>query len=162
MTKSLLPQAGLLANVQAVSLYSIASLLVLAAVYLIQNEVFRYSRRIKGLPGPQGWPIVGSLFEVRNQSVAVHNPLEVTDLSHECNLGIRSDTCGILQAMGSDLRPCVPSPAGQYDGRRGEHRRCGQKALRNKQEWHHVTTYILRFAQESEQSCCQHRYQPMG
>ncbi|KAI1103728.1 cytochrome P450 [Jackrogersella minutella] len=35
-------------------------------IYLIQNEVVRYRSRIKNLPGPRGWPIVGNLFQERD------------------------------------------------------------------------------------------------
>ena len=34
-------------------------------VYLVQNEIVRYSTRISKLPGPRGWPVVGNLFQVR-------------------------------------------------------------------------------------------------
>ncbi|OTB10519.1 hypothetical protein K445DRAFT_252780 [Daldinia sp. EC12] len=36
------------------------------AIYLIQNEVTRYRSRIKNLPGPLGWPVVGNLFQHRD------------------------------------------------------------------------------------------------
>ncbi|KAI0179855.1 cytochrome P450 [Hypoxylon sp. FL1284] len=45
----------------AVSLFVIGLLL-----YLLQNEVTRYRSRIKNLPGPRGWPVVGNLFQERN------------------------------------------------------------------------------------------------
>ncbi|KAI0122757.1 cytochrome P450 [Daldinia grandis] len=32
-------------------------------IYLVQNEITRYRSRIKNLPGPRGWPIVGNLFQ---------------------------------------------------------------------------------------------------
>jgi 3-hydroxyphenylacetate 6-hydroxylase len=35
-------------------------------VYLLRNELIRYQSRIKHLPGPTGWPIVGNLFQVRS------------------------------------------------------------------------------------------------
>ncbi|KAI8959187.1 cytochrome P450 [Daldinia sp. FL1419] len=35
-------------------------------LYLIQNEVIRYRSRIKNLPGPHGWPVVGNLFQHRD------------------------------------------------------------------------------------------------
>jgi 3-hydroxyphenylacetate 6-hydroxylase len=53
------------ATLKVVSLYTISSLLTLTALYLVQNEVYRYTRRIKKLPGPRGWPVVGNLFQVR-------------------------------------------------------------------------------------------------
>ncbi|KXH38037.1 hypothetical protein CSIM01_04527 [Colletotrichum simmondsii] len=43
---------------QAVTL----SVLILAG-YLLQNEIKRYRGRIKHLPGPLGWPVVGNLFQ---------------------------------------------------------------------------------------------------
>ncbi|KAI1407142.1 cytochrome P450 [Hypoxylon sp. FL1857] len=35
-------------------------------IYLIQNEINRYRSRIKDLPGPRGWPVVGNLFQHRD------------------------------------------------------------------------------------------------
>ncbi|OTA98769.1 hypothetical protein M426DRAFT_258122 [Hypoxylon sp. CI-4A] len=35
-------------------------------LYLLQNEVIRYRSRIKNLPGPRGWPVVGNLFQERD------------------------------------------------------------------------------------------------
>lgn len=34
-------------------------------IYLLRNELIRYQGRVKHLPGPTGWPIVGNLFQVR-------------------------------------------------------------------------------------------------
>ncbi len=48
-----------------VSNYVLALLSFLILIYFAQNEVTRYLNRIKGLPGPRGWPIVGNLFQVR-------------------------------------------------------------------------------------------------
>ncbi|CAI6094500.1 unnamed protein product [Clonostachys chloroleuca] len=36
-------------------------------IYLLRNELIRYQGRVKHLPGPTGWPIVGNLFQKRNQ-----------------------------------------------------------------------------------------------
>ncbi|KAK1625601.1 cytochrome P450 [Colletotrichum phormii] len=36
---------------------------IVLAVYLLQNEIARYRIRIKNLPGPLGWPVVGNLFQ---------------------------------------------------------------------------------------------------
>lgn len=44
--------------------YTIELLVALAIVYLAQNEVVRYRARIRNLPGPRGWPVVGNLFQV--------------------------------------------------------------------------------------------------
>lgn len=35
-------------------------------LYLVQNEVVRYRSRIKNLPGPRGWPVVGNLLQHRD------------------------------------------------------------------------------------------------
>lgn len=43
---------------------SIVAILSLLITYLIQNEFARFRSRIKGLPGPPGWPVVGNLFQV--------------------------------------------------------------------------------------------------
>ena len=37
---------------------------ILLIVYFILNEFVRYFRRIKGIPGPTGLPIVGNLHQV--------------------------------------------------------------------------------------------------
>jgi 3-hydroxyphenylacetate 6-hydroxylase len=42
----------------------ISAPLGLLVFYLLYNELVRYRSRIKNLPGPQGWPIVGNLFQV--------------------------------------------------------------------------------------------------
>ena len=36
-------------------------------VYVLQNEIVRWQSRVKNLPGPQGWPIVGNLWQLRGQ-----------------------------------------------------------------------------------------------
>lgn len=43
----------------------IAGPLLLLTIYFLYNEFIRYRSRIRNLPGPQGWPIVGNLFQVR-------------------------------------------------------------------------------------------------
>ncbi|KAK7421712.1 hypothetical protein QQZ08_009800 [Neonectria magnoliae] len=48
--------------------YIAAAIAVLAAIYLIQNEVARYRTTIKNLPGPRGWPVVGNLFQASKAS----------------------------------------------------------------------------------------------
>ncbi|KAK5115402.1 hypothetical protein LTR85_009862 [Meristemomyces frigidus] len=45
--------------------YVLAAPLVLLAAYILQNEVVRYRQRVKNLSGPRGWPLVGSLFQLR-------------------------------------------------------------------------------------------------
>lgn len=42
--------------------------------YLIHNEIARYRTRIKGLPGPVGIPVVGSLLQVRYRSFSSGHP----------------------------------------------------------------------------------------
>lgn len=42
----------------------VAGPLLLLTIYFLYNEVIRYRSRIRNLPGPQGWPIVGNLFQV--------------------------------------------------------------------------------------------------
>jgi 3-hydroxyphenylacetate 6-hydroxylase len=45
---------------------SISILLVLIPIsYLIGNEYVRYSRRIKGFPGPPNWPFVGNIPDIK-------------------------------------------------------------------------------------------------
>jgi len=44
--------------------YGSILLVVLAVIYLCQNELSRWKARIDGLPGPRGYPIVGSLLQV--------------------------------------------------------------------------------------------------
>ncbi|KAI1086277.1 cytochrome P450 [Rostrohypoxylon terebratum] len=48
------------------SKYVVSILVVGLLVYLAQNEIVRYRSRIKNLPGPRGWPIVGNLFQNRD------------------------------------------------------------------------------------------------
>ncbi|KAF7559927.1 hypothetical protein G7046_g4222 [Stylonectria norvegica] len=43
--------------------YAVTVPLVLIVLYLVQNEYVRYSTRIKKLPGPRGFPVVGNLFQ---------------------------------------------------------------------------------------------------
>ena len=45
------------------------------AVYLIQNEITRYRSRVKNLPGPRGWPVVGNLFQVKYQNMHTYFPI---------------------------------------------------------------------------------------
>ncbi|KAF5526081.1 3-hydroxyphenylacetate 6-hydroxylase [Colletotrichum aenigma] len=49
---------------------SIVALLSLLITYLIQNEFARFRSRIKGLPGPPGWPVVGNLFQNSKEAPA--------------------------------------------------------------------------------------------
>ncbi|KAK2730130.1 hypothetical protein CKAH01_09783 [Colletotrichum kahawae] len=49
---------------------SIVALLSLLITYLIQNELARFRSRIKGLPGPPGWPVVGNLFQNSKETPA--------------------------------------------------------------------------------------------
>ncbi|KAI5863857.1 cytochrome P450 [Durotheca rogersii] len=53
------------------SLYLISFSVIFVVVYLAQNEVTRYRSRIKNLPGPRGWPVVGNLFQNRDAIPAV-------------------------------------------------------------------------------------------
>ena len=61
-------------NLSALLGYATAVSVILLLVYLVQNEFARYSSRIKHLPGPRGWPVVGNLFQVRSliQSQNIH------------------------------------------------------------------------------------------
>jgi len=34
-------------------------------LYVIGNEYVRYSRRIKGFPGPTNWPLVGNIPDIK-------------------------------------------------------------------------------------------------
>ncbi|TEA17046.1 3-hydroxyphenylacetate 6-hydroxylase [Colletotrichum sidae] len=43
--------------------YTSAVAALLLALYLAQNEFIRYQSRIRNLPGPRGWPVVGNLFQ---------------------------------------------------------------------------------------------------
>lgn len=45
--------------------------LITILLYLVQNEFVRWNSRIKNLPGPRGWPVVGNLFQVRNLDLAL-------------------------------------------------------------------------------------------
>ncbi|KAF2811331.1 putative daf-9 isoform A [Mytilinidion resinicola] len=42
------------------------------AIYIVQNEVDRYRKRIRNLPGPIGYPVVGNLFQLRDKVTAQH------------------------------------------------------------------------------------------
>lgn len=62
----------------------VAGPLLLLTIYFLYNEFIRYRTRIKNLPGPQGWPIVGNLFQVRLFSVSSFLFFEVG--SHKLSL----------------------------------------------------------------------------
>ncbi|RMJ10345.1 hypothetical protein CDV36_010037 [Fusarium kuroshium] len=47
--------------------YAIAIPVITLLVYLVQNEFTRYFSRINHLPGPRGWPVVGNLFQHRDE-----------------------------------------------------------------------------------------------
>ncbi|KAI2465946.1 cytochrome P450 [Annulohypoxylon bovei var. microspora] len=60
-------------EIETLILYSFKSFKYLISIpvvglifYLIQNEIIRYRSRIKNLPGPRGWPVVGNLFQHRD------------------------------------------------------------------------------------------------
>lgn len=40
-------------------------MLALLVVYIFANEIVRSRRRLPGLKGPKGWPVIGNLREVR-------------------------------------------------------------------------------------------------
>lgn len=45
---------------------SVLLLTFLAPVlYILSNEYVRYSRRIKGFPGPRNWPLVGNIPDIK-------------------------------------------------------------------------------------------------
>ncbi|KAI1773191.1 cytochrome P450 [Hypoxylon cercidicola] len=46
--------------------YAVSLSVIGLLLYLTQNEVARYRSRIKKLPGPRGWPVVGNLFQQRD------------------------------------------------------------------------------------------------
>ncbi|KAL6355344.1 hypothetical protein LRP88_10932 [Fusarium phalaenopsidis] len=54
-------------NLLALLGYAIAVPVIVLLVYLVQNEFTRHSSRIKHLPGPRGWPVVGNLFQHRDE-----------------------------------------------------------------------------------------------
>lgn len=49
---------------QSIAFNSAAIVLLLISAYFIQNEIYRWTQRIKNLPGPWGWPVVGNMFQV--------------------------------------------------------------------------------------------------
>ncbi|KAM5375396.1 hypothetical protein ACJZ2D_005957 [Fusarium nematophilum] len=51
--------------------YATAASLLLFAIYLAQNEISRFRARVKNLPGPPGWPVVGNLFQHPDEIPAV-------------------------------------------------------------------------------------------
>lgn len=61
-------------NLLALLEYTIAVPVIALLAYLVHNEFTRHSSRIKHLPGPRGWPVVGNLFQVRSliQSHTIH------------------------------------------------------------------------------------------
>jgi hypothetical protein len=68
MAFNTLIDVSLLTSLRLAAAYTIAGIISIAAIYLIQNEVYRYTRRIRKLPGPWGWPVVGNLFQVCRDS----------------------------------------------------------------------------------------------
>ncbi|KAI1077228.1 cytochrome P450 [Whalleya microplaca] len=46
--------------------YAFALSVIGLVIYLAQNEFTRYRSRVKNLPGPRGWPVVGNLFQHRD------------------------------------------------------------------------------------------------
>ncbi|RKU45353.1 hypothetical protein DL546_008165 [Coniochaeta pulveracea] len=51
----------------AVLKYAVVLPIVGLVLYIFQNEIRRYRARIKHLPGPRGWPIVGNLLQNRGE-----------------------------------------------------------------------------------------------
>ncbi|KAL0940399.1 uncharacterized protein CTRU02_203162 [Colletotrichum truncatum] len=43
--------------------YAVTAFFLSFVIYLLQNELIRYRSRIRKLPGPRGWPVVGNLFQ---------------------------------------------------------------------------------------------------
>ncbi|KAJ4207681.1 hypothetical protein NW759_013913 [Fusarium solani] len=54
-------------NLLALLGYAITIPVIVLLAYLVQNEFTRHSSRIKHLPGPRGWPVVGNLFQHRDE-----------------------------------------------------------------------------------------------
>ncbi|KXH43795.1 hypothetical protein CNYM01_05723 [Colletotrichum nymphaeae SA-01] len=54
-------------NITSLSGQAITLSVLILAGYLLQNEIKRYRGRIKHLPGPLGWLVVGNLFQNQNQ-----------------------------------------------------------------------------------------------
>lgn len=67
-THALNPYAGVLKALGVIATLPFG----LLATYFLFNEFYRYSYRIKHMPGPWGWPIVGNLFQVTTVAMILH------------------------------------------------------------------------------------------